>query len=392
MINKASIISHDLSQKNKINRFDNVNIHLKNLLVDSSTQYDKSRFVFAKEASISIPNYLIRTSDSVYFFKCSSVNISAAKRTLSAKDIELIPRRNKQQFLKKLKAGEDIFTLKTSRLTLTGIDWWSFVNRDKMIADQADIYNCLFKDFIDSSYQPKKTVINNYPHQAFMRLKMPVSIRKIKLHNANVTYEELSQSSGKTGRLYFSDMNGLITNFTNIPAEIKKNRLLYCNVKTRFMRKVPMTVIFRFDMAKTKTGEFSAHVNAGAMDTSVLNPLAEPLGLFTLKKGNVKKVVADMRGNVFKVNSDFILLYDNLYIIPLKKDKDGKGQLKKKKFTAFLANFLMIRNSNPDKGGKVRKYTYVVQRQRSPNFFGHLWRTILTGTVKTIGAPEKFAK
>lgn len=392
IIHEGTIINHDLSQKNKITRYNNVNIRMNDLLVDSSTQYDKSRFLFTKEADISIQDYLVRTSDSLYFFKCRYVNISAAVQTLSVKDIELIPRGSKQQFQKKLKGRQDMFTVKIPRLTLTGIDWWSLANKDKLIAQQADIYNCFFKDYLDRTMPPKKFKINNYPHQALMKLKMPVFIKKIKLHNMNLTYEELNPNSGKSGGLYFNDINGQITNFTNIAGEIKKNSVLFFKFKTKFMQKVPAAITFNFNMAKTKTGEFSAHVSAGAMDTSIINSLAEPLGLFNLKKGNVQKVVVDMRGNNFKVNSNFLMLYNDLYIIPLKKDEDNKGGLKKKKFTAFLANFLIIRNSNPDESGKVRKYAYVVPRETHPNFFNQLWKTILAGVIRTIGAAEKFAK
>lgn len=395
IIKEGTFINHSLSEKNKKNkvtRYNHVNIRMNDVLVDSSTQYDKSRFLFAKETNISIQNYLTRTSDSLYFLKCNSINISAATQTLSAKDIELIPRGSKQQFQKKLIGRQDMFTIKVPKLILTGIDWWSFANEDKLIAKQADVYNCMFKDFLDRTLPPKKFKINNYPHQSLMKLKMPVLIKNVRLHNMNLTYEELNPNSGKAGTLYFDDINGQIINFTNIAGEIKKNKVLSFKVKTKFMHKVPANITFNFNLSKTKAGEFSAAVNAGAMDTSILNPLAEPLGLFNLKNGNVKKVVVNMHGDNFKVNGDFLLLYNDLYIIPLKKDEDSKGRLKKKKFAGMLANFLLIKNSNPDKSGKVRKYTYVVQRERHPNFFNQLWKTILAGLIKTIGAPEKFAK
>jgi hypothetical protein len=365
---------------------------MNDLLVDSSTQYDKSRFMFSKEANISLDNYLARTSDSLYFFKCSSVNISTAKHTLTVKNIELIPRGSKQQFQKKLKGRQDMFTIKVPKLILTGIDWWSIANQDKLIVKQADIYNCLFKDYLNRTLRLKKFEINNYPHQTLMKLKMPVLIEKVKLHNMNVTYQEFNVNSGKTGTIYFNGINGQITNFTNIASEIKKKKLLTFKANTNFMHKVPAIITFNFDMSKPETGEFSAYLKAGAMDTSILNPLAEPLGLFNLKKGNVQKVVAKMKGNNFKVRGNFLLLYNDLYIIPLKKDEDNKGVLTKKRFTGLLANFFIIKKSNPDGSGKIRKYNYVVQRGTHPNFFNQLWKTILTGVVQTIGAPEKLAE
>lgn len=153
IIKNGTIVSHNLKEKTRIAKYTHVSVRMSNLLVDSSTQYDKSRFFYAKEADIFLPGYLTRTSDSLYFFKCSSVNISAVQNTLTAENIELLPRGNKQQFQKKLKGRQDMFTLKVPKLILSEIDWWNYVNSKRLIAKQADIYNCSFSDCgFSSSY------------------------------------------------------------------------------------------------------------------------------------------------------------------------------------------------------------------------------------------------
>jgi hypothetical protein len=157
------------------------------------------------------------------------------------------------------------------------------------------------------------------------------------------------------------------------------------------MKKVPINIAFTFDLAKHKTGSFTANIHAGAIEYTIANQLAEPLGLFNLKRGDIKETTARMYGDNNKVNADFSMLYDNLYIIPLKKDEEAKSGLKKRRLIGTLANLLLIKEANPDKPGDVRRFNYVVQRKQHPNFFSQLWKTILTGILKTIGAPEKLA-
>jgi hypothetical protein len=76
----------------------------------------------------------------------------------------------------------------------------------------------------------------------------------------------------------------------------------------------------------------------------------------------------------------------------MKKDDEAKNGLKKKKIIGAIANLLIIKNSNPDKSGEIRNLKYVVPREQYPNFFSHLWKTMLRGIITTIGAPAKLAK
>jgi hypothetical protein len=223
-----------------------------------------------------------------------------------------------------------------------------------------------------------------------MEIKLPVSVGKIKLHNMSVVYEELSDVSAKTGTVYFDNINGEMHNFTNGPAMAKGKNLTF-NAKALFMKQVPMNVAFVFNLAKYKTGNFSADINAGAIKYSLLNKLAEPLGLFSIKSGEVQKTTAHMVGDNLNVSSDFVMLYNNLYVIPLKRDDEAKKGLKKKKIIGAIANLLIIKNDNPGKKDELRKFKYVVQRKQHPNFFSQLWKSLLVGILKTIGAPEKLA-
>jgi hypothetical protein len=388
-VKNGTIVSH-VSKTNETNRYNNVSIKLDNIQIDSSTQYDQSRFLFAKNANLSLGKYSVPTADGLYFLGCSSIIVSADNQTLTATNVELTPRFTKQAFQKQISRRKDRYDIKIPKLVLSGVDWWKLANKEKLFARQADIYNGSLSDYVDMSKPQKPLELNNYPHQAIMKIKMPVSIDKIKMHNMSVVYEELSDASSKTGTVYFDKISGELRNFTNVPAMAKGKNLTF-NAKAIFMKKVPMNVAFNFNLAKYKTGNFSADISAGAISYALLNQLAEPLGLFSLKSGEVQKATAHMVGDNFKVNSDFLMLYNDLYIIPMKKDDEAKNGLKKKKIIGAIANLLIIKNSNPDKSGEIRNLKYVVPREQYPNFFSHLWKTMLRGIITTIGAPAKLA-
>jgi hypothetical protein len=65
--------------------------------------------------------------------------------------------------------------------------------------------------------------------------------------------------------------------------------------------------------------------------------------------------------------------------------------LDKKDVTSFVANLFVLKKDNPKEGEAPR--TAQAQFNRDPNggFMMLVWKTILVGVLKTIGAPEKIA-
>jgi hypothetical protein len=125
------------------------------------------------------------------------------------------------------------------------------------------------------------------------------------------------------------------------------------------------------------------------LDNTILNPVTEPLSLFTIKKGTMKKATVHIEGNTATAESKMLILYNDLHITPLKVD-DG-GSLKKKPFTGFFANTFFIINDNPNKGSTPRNAEVFVKRDNE-SFFGFIWKIMLKGILKTIGVPLKYAE
>src|SRR5260221_11586303 len=156
------------------------------------------------------------------------------------------------------------------------------------------------------------------------------------------------------------------------------------------MAKVTMTNGLQFDLSKYKTGDFKMDLNLGEIDTAILNPIAEPLGEFMIKKGSIQKGIAHVKGDNFKATGKGELLYSDLYLVGLKKDKDTPGNIKKKTITSFLGNVFLIKNDNPSKGKPSRVVNFGFQREGKTTFFSLVWKTIFLGILKTIGLPASF--
>ena len=61
----------------------------------------------------------------------------------------------------------------------------------------------------------------------------------------------------------------------------------------------PIEAKFTFNLLKSKTGEFTADVNMDTLNNFTVNPLAQPLGLVTIKAGQMQYGSAHIEGNNF---------------------------------------------------------------------------------------------
>jgi len=56
-----------------------------------------------------------------------------------------------------------------------------------------------------------------------------------------------------------------------------------------------------------------------------------------------------------------------------------------------VANAFVLKKDNPKEGEEIRKVQAAFKRIPEGGFFMLVWKTIMTGTLKTIGAPTRIA-
>jgi hypothetical protein len=172
---------------------------------------------------------------------------------------------------------------------------------------------------------------------------------------------------------------------------IKQNKIMTATANGIFMHVAPVELTIRFDLANYKSGAFSADLKLKkGFNGTAMNTIAEPLGLFRIKRGELKELTSHVSGNNYKAYGEVLMLYNDLHITPLKQHPQKPGELKKKSVTSFIANTFVLKDENPSKDGQVRKENAVFNR-KSGTFFNVIWKTTFIGILKTIGAPEKLA-
>jgi hypothetical protein len=95
-------------------------------------------------------------------------------------------------------------------------------------------------------------------------------------------------------------------------------------INSSFLNKTPLKTNWTFYLFHPK-GRFDVSGTMGAMEGKDVNPLAEPMGRQVLKKVVLMGLLLILHGNDYSMNGTVKLLYEDLKVAILEKDKGATG-------------------------------------------------------------------
>jgi hypothetical protein len=388
-----SIILNDIDfvyknvTKKKEERLLNMKVFMQDLLIDSSTQFDQQRFLFAEKALITVKDYKLNTADSLYRFAVGDLRIETHTRQMLLDEVSFRPRVSTAAFYKEVKHQKDKFDITVKEMKFTVLDWWSLLAEETFFARKLEMNNGSIKIYNDKSMpEDKRSKVGKYPHQLLMKLPFDLAIDSIDLNNIDVSYTEKNPATGQTGAIHFENVYAIVRNVTNIKEEIKKHPSLRISAKARFMKEAPMDAQFTLDLAKAASGKFAVKAKLGAIKGSTINKITRPLGMVEIRSATVKSLDLSVTGDNYKGTATLKLIYDNLKITALKKEDN---RLKKRGLLSFIANHFIIKTKNPAEGKPPRVETGHFTRVPNKSFFNLIWKSTFVAAGKTVGFKTK---
>lgn len=382
-IRNMDVTYHNLNKEAKITEYNDISMFFADLLIDSTTQYDSSRFLYAKDARIYYHDFTVRTADSLYIFAIDSLELIAAQKRLNLKGLKLDPRGNKAEFSAKHKFYKDRFDIGVASASIENIDWYSLLGQERFFASEITLNDGNIGIYGDQNKPPAaKSKVGNYPHQLLMNLDFPVQVPIVNLNRFKVDYEEVNPKNQRTGNLIFDKITGKITNITNIPENIAVDNFTKIAADCSLMNAGKMTATFSFDLSRAKTGNFSVEGSVGPMDGTTLNPITKPMAMFEVESLKINTIKFNINGTNLHGNGRVLFTYNDLKITALKENESDK--LQKKGFLTFLANTFLIQTNNPPKNGKATYKNGSAERDIHRSFFNLIWKTLFSGLKENV--------
>jgi len=316
------------------------------------------------------------TANKRYKINVGRFVINNAKASVNIATISVKPTLTEAAFSKSINHQEDLYNLDLNNIELTGIDTRLLITQKRLEA-AAGTLQPVIKIYRDRTIAEDMTSkLGKYPHQLLQTIKFMFSIKKLNIKNGMVAYTEKAAISKQAGTVFFKNINGTVSNITNIKDLISRNNLLVLDANASFMGLSQLQSTWKLSL---NSGNFDISGTAGGFYAPSLNPLIEPMGMTSIKKGQVNKFTFNMTGTDLATRGNATLLYEDLKIEVLKNDS---GDVKKKNFQTLLANALM-KDKNPV-NGVVRTDEINYQRDITKSFFNLLWKSIFSAAKKTV--------
>lgn len=369
----------------KLHAIKHLSIHVNDFLVDSVSQFDTTRYYYARDIGFELTGYKSVSKDKMYTMKVDTIKGSALGKSLDISGLQMIPMYPDLEFSRKYTYGKDRYDLKFNRISLSGVDFALFDSKGDLHASALKLGPAKVNIFVNRELPapPGLDKVKNFPHVALKRLKLPTIIDTLELDHIDVAYTEYNPISQKKGTVYFQNLRGNILNVSNDSTRLAKNNHAIANLSAMVMKTSRINVQIDFNLTD-KNAAFSYNGNVAPMNMRVLNPMTKNMGLVEIESGQMQKTKFNIQANAKGSHGTVHFYYTDLKIKLLKEGEEGMAP-KKKGFLSFLANNLLIKDANPTKGEAARSANVTFERTPAASFFNLMWKGIFIGMRETVG-------
>ena len=366
-----------------LHRIKKLNLNVKDLLIDSLSQFDSTRFYYTKDISFEITGY--QSKDKMYLRKIDTISGSAAKRNILIKGFKMIPLYPDLAFSRMHKYGKDRYNLDFNQISFTGVDFLLLNDERIFHAGKITLGPAKAGIFLNRELPapPNLDKGKNFPHLALRRLAIPTLVDTLKIDNIDVAYTEYNPISQKRGTIYFQNLTGNVLNVTNDSLSVVKNNHAIANLTALVMKKSKINIKIDFSLTDPN-GAFHYSGIVAPMHLPDLNVVSKPLGLIEIESGEMQKVDFDIQANRAGSKGKVHFYYTDLKVKLLKEGEDGAAP-EKRGLLSFLANKLLIIDSNPTKGEAPRTANVTFERSPAASFFNLLWKGVFIGMRESAG-------
>lgn len=366
----------------------NLNVLVSDILIDSLSQFDTTRFYHTRAIDIDMPGLRYETPDSFYYVSFDRLQIATLYRQVTLSGLKYAPRMGKAEYFKRKQLAKDMVLLAFPSIRLEDIDLHRFVRSQKLYAGSLHIDSGTVAIANDLRYPKKPTnKIGKSPHQLLLKLKQPIKIDSVLMNNVDISYAEVSKKYMKEGQITFNRTSGVFHNVTNDSVALLQDKTMVANLTTYMMNTGKLDVEFTFDMLD-KRGAHSYKGKLGPMNGKPLNRIITPLLNAEVASANIKGLSFDVKADDYRSRGSLRFDYNNMRLNLLANDQHGEKS--SKKVISFLANSFIINDSNPDANGKYHTGRINFVRPEDFSFFKALWQSLLQGIKECAGiSPER---
>lgn len=380
---RLTYINH-AGAKPAISKLRQINLTATDLLIDSATQFDKSRFFYCRDMTVELHNYNGRSKNALYAYKAKLLKYSTLTRQLSAYNLTLSALKQPDDFFKSTYG--DIFYVHVGDLQLNNFDVDLYETNETVRASSLTVTKGAINVYSNPRKNPKSLIKDkaaSFPHHAIHKLPVKVIIDTVRVRNYEVRYKEFNKKTKRSGYVSFNHISGNFYHVTNDSAALQKNHWCSANIKARFMNRAALQLAFNFNLTDSLYS-YNYKGSLAPLNMQAVNVATVPLASIEIKKGMAKGLNFSFEANRKTSRGKVTFLYTDLTVHLLKADT-AELKMRHLALQSLLANTLILKSDNPAKGEAPRTASVVYTRPLNKPFFATLWSTLLAGIKDCAG-------
>ena len=349
-----------------------------NAMVDSAAADASHGWPAMEEARLWLRDQTFASSDSSYEYRVNSLGVDPLRGELLARQLSATPRWGRYEMGQRLSKLTTWMKWSVDQTKVQGIDFAlltdSLILRaNKIGVEQVQV--TLFRDLRLPHGEPR---VRSLLPGLLKSVSTPFSIDTFTLANGNLRYEERRESAEQAGHVTFADLFVSAYRVTNQFHD--STLVLEADVRTRLMDEGKAELHFEFPLA-SESGKHRIWGKMYRMPLTALNPAVEPLAFASVKSGVANHLDFDMQLDEQSATGNVRFQYEDLKVSLLEKDDPDD----KKGVKSWLANWLVVKNSNPAGSKSLRPGPVYVQRDSTRSMVRYWWLALRSGLMVSVG-------
>jgi len=370
----------ETGRKIRIRYLKEITLQGTDLLIDSASQYDQSRFNFCKDVTAVFNNYSAQTENHLYQYQAKTVTFSSSKSSIKIADAVFMP-------IKTASGQPELqrqqIKLQSDSIHISHFDYKTFISYRKIRALDITVFGRKI-DFFHNRILPRKTAdpTKTGLYNLLKSVHRNIAIKTVHFKDVDVIYTEISAKTKLRGAITFEKLSGSVSNIVTGNDTLQASRKLSASLTANLMGYGKLDVNFQFDAADPANVLYYKG-SLGVMNLVNLNNATKPLGLIQFTNGIVTSLNFDMQADAGKATGKVVFLYHDLNVILLKQDE--KNALHRMSFMSVLANAFVLIRDNPRFNDSARVANVHFERPENTSYLGLIWRSVYAGIKESIG-------
>lgn len=354
-----------------------------NLSIEGLNIHNIRKDISLQNIRVHTRNINIPLSNGFYDLKIGTFDWE--NNNLKLDNIHFVSPYSKMEFAYAQPQHKDWFDVKVGSLSASGIDLPSYFTDHVLKIDDVQISRTVLQNFKNKKIEVQPRIIPMI-YSGLQKAPVKLTINNMDMNDLSVIYEELAPKGTIPGKLFFTQMNGKFTGFTNIVH--RPDQYIKLDANGKLMGKGYFTATWMLPV-DSLNDRFVLNTFLDSMYLPELNQIVTPLAPARIESGQTTGLSFSMEASSKSGNISLVFPYKNLKIEILKgKNEDMRNNV----FLSRLAN-MVLKHNNPE-DGKEHPRIVNIQVERDPyhSTFNYLWQIIRPALTESVGVSQKQQK